>query len=94
MSSREAKSWERYGLINGPYGQERADYHAAQICQAVFFVLEAFTSGDGIQEEQRATLEKCLLKFKIAFPKTPEEIEKENKGRIANELQALIGRFR
>jgi len=92
MSAKEAKSWRHFRLVNGPFGDERADYHAAQICQAVFLVLEAFT--ESASEEQRATLEQCLLKFKTVFPKTPEEIEKENKIRVVNEFQSLVRRFR
>lgn len=92
MTAKEAKSWKRFRLINGPFGQERADYHAAQICQAVFLALEAFS--ENVPEEQRATLEKCLLKFKTVFQKSPEESEQENGNRLANELQAFIGRFR
>lgn len=67
LTAKEFRAWEIYHEVE-PFGDLRADYHAAQVVQ----MLHAVNRGKG---QKALTLEECLLKFaQEEKPKqTPEQ---------------------
>lgn len=58
MEADEVRGWRVYMAME-PRGEERRDYNAAQVCQAVYTVIAALA-----RDSQEVKLETCLLKFK------------------------------
>ncbi len=89
MTAREARSWKRFRLVNGPFAQGRADWYVAQLCHAV---LQA--GGVKKSDDTDITMEECLPAFKMVLPRSPEEVRRENDLKLQNNLQAFLGTFR
>lgn len=89
MTAREAQSWEYFGRVCGPYGQKRADWQVAQICQAVLSAADV-KKEDG----EHFTVEECLLAFEPVFLKTMEEADEDGRRQLVNGLFALASRYR
>jgi hypothetical protein len=56
MEASEVELWQYY--LSEPRGEDRQDYHAAQICHAIYTILASFSSQD-----IKLKLEDNLLKF-------------------------------
>jgi hypothetical protein len=88
MSAEEAELWKLFFLVNGPFDQERADWHVAGIIQAILMA-----SGAKKDEETPFTLKDCLMELGTPLTESDDTDETKNL-RLANELQALAWRYR
>lgn len=57
MEADEVLEWRTY-LSLEPRGQLRSDYHAAQICYAIYTIMSSFSGG-----KNKIKLKDCLLDF-------------------------------
>ena len=92
MTVRERLFWECYELINGPVGEKRADWHAAQICEAVLRAGDKKKEDDSYYKTQE-----LLLAFEQVLPPDPEDaILTKNRqlAQLTNDVTAFFGKFR
>lgn len=82
MEADEVELWQYY--LSEPRGEKRSDYHAAQICHAVYTILTSF--GDG---KTKLKLEDNLLKFEPY--KSDEERAEESVLKNIAVLQGMFG---
>lgn len=78
MDAVEVQMWRLY--LSEPRAEDRSDYHAAQICHAIYTVIQSFSGG-----KVKMELEDNLLRF------TTEE-EKEDQSMYKN-IAALAAMF-
>ena len=82
MDASEICLWQMY--LSEPRGEDRADYHAAQICHSVYTILSSFSSND-----VKLKLEDNLLKF--SEYKTEEERAEESTLKNVAIMQGMFG---
>ena len=69
LDTKELVEWEIYNAIE-PFGDDRADWHTASICQAIMTVLSAFC-----KNYTPPKLKDLKLKFEPHKPQDPEEMK-------------------
>jgi hypothetical protein len=82
MEASEVELWQMY--LSEPRGEDRQDYHAAQICHAVYTILSSFSSQD-----IKLKLEDNLLKFSEI--KTEAEMAEESTLKNIAIVQGMFG---
>lgn len=75
MTANEVQSWERYRIVNGPYGQERNEYHVGLIVSLMYLLHNTLIAVNGGEPNETPKVEDCMLKFEAVLG---DENESEN----------------
>ena len=82
MEASEVELWQLY--LSEPRGEDRQDYHAAQICHSIYTILASFS-----EKDIKLKLEDNLIKF--GEHKTEQEMADEDTLKNINIAQAMFG---